>query len=221
MKDQEPRRELHLFFASENSSAVILFRTRNSLYRLIGWDTETDKFDPGQWIKSRIFEDECALSPDGKHFLYSGMQKNSSDVFAAISTPPYFTAVAFFSESVKHDLCGFFVDNATVAFRNTNFGSDGETLACGLNIDHSRDYWRHLRTPSEWEKTQNDEIERIKLMSDRRIGQPADMIDRYRCDGAKLYRKMASGDQLLKDFSDMEFEAIKAPYQGVPPDNQT
>ena len=41
------------------------------------------------------------------------------------------------------------------------------------------------------------------------------LLECYHCDGAKLYRKTAKGLELLLDCSDMEFEPIQAPYEGV------
>ncbi len=50
----KPRRELHLFFAAENFSAVILYRASGSLHRLVSWDANGHKIVPGQWVKTRV-----------------------------------------------------------------------------------------------------------------------------------------------------------------------
>jgi len=66
---KEPRRELHLFFATENSTAVILYRAKSQLFRLISWKSRSNEFKLGQWIKAQVHPPGCALSPDGRHFL--------------------------------------------------------------------------------------------------------------------------------------------------------
>lgn len=213
--NEKPRQELHLFFASQNTRAVILYRATNSLYRLIGWDTNSDRFEPGQWLKPRVFEHDCALSPDGRHFLYAAMQKGTSDAFMAISKPPYFTAVAYFPNMDSYSVNGFFIDNTTLSFSRAATGGAEITLSCGLHIDRDEKYWQHLRTAPKRKNIPDEEIARIRAIIDERRGQLAALIDDYHCDGAKLLRKTSGKDNLLQDFSDMQFEAIRAPYDGV------
>lgn len=64
------------------------------------WDRRTDTFTLGQWLKGRIYERRCDLSPDGKHFIYvamdgkwSGLSKGS---WSASARVPYLKALAFF-----------------------------------------------------------------------------------------------------------------------------
>jgi len=35
---------------------------------LIGWNTSNDTFQQGQWLRGRIYERRCDLSPDGNYF---------------------------------------------------------------------------------------------------------------------------------------------------------
>lgn len=212
----EPKRELHLFFARNNLDAVILYRARKTLYRLIGWQTQRDEFTFGQWIKSRVYEGACALSPDGKHFMFSSTQKGTSDYYMAISKPPYFTAIEFATGLDSYSCGGFFLDDQTVSFLHTADDGRVNVLKSGFRLDRSKAHWPSLRSWSERKEMPNDEWERLLLKHRERCRFSTENPAVYRCEGARLFRITDQGAQLLKDFSDMKFETIKAPYQGVP-----
>ena len=192
---QGPRRELHLFFATENSRAVVLYRAKNGLFRLITWETKEDSFEPGQWLKSTIDVSKCALSPDGRHFSFFALSKDAKDWYQAISKPPFFTAVELFSGLTPIGCGAHFLNRDTISLRSASSKTARAKLPCGLMLE--------LR-PSE-----------TPLVCAHSKGQIADAFERYHSDGAKLYRKTASGNTLIKDFGNMQFESIKAPYEGV------
>ncbi|MEM9787740.1 MAG: hypothetical protein AAF801_14650, partial [Pseudomonadota bacterium] len=106
---------LHLFFATENSSALILRRAKDRLYNLIAWDRETDSFVEGQWIKKYVRPDGCSLSPDGRHFLYvvtnADGRQTASEHYTVISRPPWFTALALFPQGGLWQRGGRFLSN--------------------------------------------------------------------------------------------------------------
>jgi hypothetical protein len=56
----------------------------------------------GQWLKGRIYERRCDLSPDGKFFLYFAMNgkwtSEARGAWSAISRAPYLKALALFSK---------------------------------------------------------------------------------------------------------------------------
>ncbi|MEW2913001.1 hypothetical protein [Leisingera sp. JC11] len=213
---EEPRRELHLFFAVENSTAVILYRAKSSLYRLISWDTKGDTFFLGQWIKTRVFEPACAVSADGKYFVYSAMHRGTPDVFTALSIAPYFTALEFKTGLTSFDAGGYFVDKDTVTFHHTM--SDGGTiqLDCGLRQDTDWKNWSHCRNAKDAGISYHEQIALRESVQSKR-GKITSLLDCYECVGSKLFRKTAEGLELLLDCSFMQFEAIKAPYDGCSP----
>jgi hypothetical protein len=62
------------------------------------WHTDTDQFDEGQWLKARIYERRCDLSPDGKLLTYfAANHKQPYYSWTAISKPPFLTALALWS----------------------------------------------------------------------------------------------------------------------------
>ena len=63
-----PSLRLHLFHAREASKTVILRQGPSSTYRMILWDRDGERFQDRQWLKYKVDEDRCDLSPDGAHF---------------------------------------------------------------------------------------------------------------------------------------------------------
>jgi len=62
---------------------------------LIHWRTDTDEFEEGQWLKGRIYERRCDLSPDGSLLVYfAATHKKPFGTWTAISKPPFLTALA-------------------------------------------------------------------------------------------------------------------------------
>ncbi len=64
------------------------------------WNRDDDSFQMGQWLKGRIYERRCDLSPNGEFFLYFAMNgKWQSEVkgsWSAISRAPFLKALALF-----------------------------------------------------------------------------------------------------------------------------
>jgi hypothetical protein len=86
---------LYCLQASEAPTAVIFRRGPSKKVLLIKWDTENDTFEEGQWLKGRIYERRCDLSPNGKLLVYfAATWKQPYQSWTAVSRPPYFTALA-------------------------------------------------------------------------------------------------------------------------------
>lgn len=61
---------VHAILARERSCAVVFRRGPSDKIAVIGWDLNNDEFTLGQWLRGRIYEYRCDLSPDGKYLLY-------------------------------------------------------------------------------------------------------------------------------------------------------
>jgi len=68
--------------------------------QLVTWSTKSDTFAKGQWLRGRLYERRCDLSPSGEKLVYfvakHHLQKidpSYSSAWTAISKPPYFTAL--------------------------------------------------------------------------------------------------------------------------------
>ena len=109
---------LHVIFAREANVGVVIRRGPSKQTRLILWNTSTDEFVPGQWIKGRVYERRCDLSPDGKLFVYFALDGHwkgpTGGAFTAVSRPPYFTAIGLWPQGHTWQGGGLFVKNDLV-----------------------------------------------------------------------------------------------------------
>lgn len=79
------------------------------------WNLETDVVTPGQWLKGRIYEHRCDVSPNGELFVYFAAnhkgEKWDEGSWTAISRPPYLTALALWFKGDCWDGGGLFDGN--------------------------------------------------------------------------------------------------------------
>ena len=118
---------IHVLFARDASSAVVVRRGPTRHTALIGWDRKTDKFQLGQWLYGRIYERRCDLSPDGKHLIYFAMNGRwASSVkgsWTAISRAPYLKAVSLFAKGDCWHGGGLF-QSSTAYWLNDGYGHE-------------------------------------------------------------------------------------------------
>lgn len=79
--------------------AVLFCRKPRKWTQLVKWNTATDTFEQGQWIRGRLLTRSADLSPDGSRLIYHLTRYPSSgkEDYTVISRPPYFTAIACWS----------------------------------------------------------------------------------------------------------------------------
>ena len=61
---------LFILLATGVPVGVVIRRGPSGQVLLIKWDLENDAFEHGQWLKARVYERRCDLSPDGNLLLY-------------------------------------------------------------------------------------------------------------------------------------------------------
>lgn len=215
---EDPVVRLHLFFARDVHKAVILRQGPTQVWRMILWDRRDDTFLDGQWTRQRVYPERCALSPDARHFIYFMLDghwdHDGKGAYTALSQPPYWTALALFP--VGHTWWG-----GGRFFDAVHYESDGETDIIGrdegmmrvFRVPVSREYPDGLRrkdgtafAPEPPRRGNRDVLlKRIVAADDH-------PLDRYDTVGGRLYRRSGSDLELIRDFTDMAFEAIRAPY---------
>jgi hypothetical protein len=88
---------LHVLLARTSSQALVIRRGPSKHACTIGWNRARDTFEDGQWLRGRIYERRCDLSPDGKWFLYFAMNGHWSSAtrgsWTAISRTPWLRAI--------------------------------------------------------------------------------------------------------------------------------
>jgi hypothetical protein len=87
---------ISVLLARQAPVGVIFRRGPSKRVLMIRWDLERDTFEAGQWLKGRVYADQCDLSPRGEFLIYCAANHKGEDfgTWTAISRPPYFTALA-------------------------------------------------------------------------------------------------------------------------------
>jgi hypothetical protein len=94
---------IHVLLAAAAPIGLVIRRGPSKCVATILWDRKRDKFQLGQWLKGRIYERRCDLSPNGKYFLYFAMNgkwdSEARGSWTAISRAPYLKALAIFPKA--------------------------------------------------------------------------------------------------------------------------
>lgn len=224
---EDPVVRLHLFFATENDCALIVRQGPTRQFRMILWHRDTDTFEDGQWVKQKVYIERCSLSPDGRHFIYfmlDGKWSNETrGSYTALSRPPYWTALSLFPGGDTWGGGGVFLDNVHYwasgdvdiigrdeGLSRVRLGEPEKGCTTGIRLVSGGraplDRAATRRLLAEPQTTDTGELFR------RMAVPPTDALSRYDTMGGKLYRRSGQDLELIRDFTDMEFEPIRAPY---------
>jgi len=92
---------VHILLASEARTAVAIRRGPSKTCCTVEWDRRKDTFRVGQWVRHRIYERRCDLSPDGMYLIYfalNGKWESKTKVsWTAISRVPFLNAIGLWS----------------------------------------------------------------------------------------------------------------------------
>jgi hypothetical protein len=119
-EQQEPKDwcRLYLLYASASPQAIILRRGPTKWVQQIAWNTETDTFTYGQWLRGGIKTYDCDVSPSGDYLIYFaqkyGVKDPAYETFTAVSKTPTFTALTLWSLGDSWAGGGIFVDEHTL-----------------------------------------------------------------------------------------------------------
>ncbi|MBC8025745.1 MAG: hypothetical protein H7Y89_07125 [Steroidobacteraceae bacterium] len=98
MSDENPRDPATRIFGvvARAAPVVVLIRRGPSKHvLLLTWNTLKHEFRAGQWLKGRIYEERCDLSPSGDKLIYlAANHRGELGTWTAISRPPFLTALA-------------------------------------------------------------------------------------------------------------------------------
>lgn len=147
---------LYGLLAREAPVGVIFRRGPSRWVQLIRWNTETDEFEPGQWLKGRVYERRCDLSPDGRLLGYFALApRGDTYSYTAISRPPYFTALAIWFKEDCWSGGGLFESNHEFLINNS-----GAMHKTPLEIPHLT--VRDAALPIG----EDDPIQRVRMLRD-------------------------------------------------------
>jgi hypothetical protein len=182
--------------------AVILRRGPSQWYHVIRWNTTDDTFDHGAWVKGRIYEEKCDISPDGRFFVYFIHQGTRfgtrfTHAWTAVSRVPWLTALVVWPQGMTYGGGGRFLDNRRLAVSvDEYFVPDSDKPVRGLEF--SADWPKEIRAPS-------DQIADADWSGLDRRGNA--IFTR----GGRLFRRRSDGDVLIADFTDLKPDPQPAP----------
>jgi len=106
---------LHVLLARDAKIGLVIRRGPSKSICTVLWDRERDIFTLGQWIRGRIYERRCDLSPNGKHLIYFAMngrwQSETKGSWTAISRVPYLKAITLLAKGDCWHGGGLFLTN--------------------------------------------------------------------------------------------------------------
>ena len=217
-----PTVRLYLFFANESDKALILRRAKDRLYNLIGWDRLDDSFTEGQWIKKYVRPEFCSLSPNGQYFMYyvanADMRQRASEHYTVISLPPWFTALALFPQGGLWCAGGHFLSNKQYVIEGGAAAKDIIGRATGLQQIVKGEKTKDCRTGLRLRNGQPAPLSRAlrNQLLNGEAPQRNSALDQYEAHAGCLYRLRNGDRHLIRDFTEMEPQFIRAPYETRP-----
>lgn len=101
---------LHAILAREANVAVVLARARSKQTACYLWDRTNDTFTLGQWVKAKVYQYRCDISPHGKYWIYLAIN-NSGKIYTGVAIAPYFKAIDFYEKADTWNGGGLFIEN--------------------------------------------------------------------------------------------------------------
>ncbi len=123
---------LYAVLARDAPFGVIFRRGPSKQVLLIGWNTSDDTFQLGQWLKGRIYERRCDLSPKGDLLVYfAAKYREPHRSWTVVSRPPFLTALAMWPKGDGWGGGGHFQSQSRLAL---NHREDEFRLAAGFTV---------------------------------------------------------------------------------------
>src|SRR5689334_10667690 len=112
----KPSTRLYVLLARKAPIGVVFRRGPSKQVLLLSWNTETHEIRKGQWLKGRIYEHRCDLSPSGEKLIYfAANQRQPMYSWTAVSRPPFLTALALWPKGDAWGGGGLFENERTLA----------------------------------------------------------------------------------------------------------
>jgi hypothetical protein len=135
---QTPPR-LFVLFARDAPVGVVLRRGPSAWTQVIRWDTARDVFTDGAWLKGRIYEEKCDVSPDGEllvYFCHHGrFREGYTDSWTAVSRVPWLHALALWPSGTTYGGGGRFLDRRKLVLRAGTAKTHPDHPARGLVVE--------------------------------------------------------------------------------------
>jgi hypothetical protein len=128
----KPSTRLYVILARRAPMGIVFRRRPSKQVLLVSWNTEKHEFRMGQWLKGRIYERRCDLSPSGEKLVYfAANQRAPVFTWTAVGRPPFLTALAMWPNGSAWGGGGLFRNERTLSL---NHGTGGLVLANGFRL---------------------------------------------------------------------------------------
>lgn len=145
---------LTLAIAKDAPIGVVCVVMKAGLSRLFLWDTDTDTFTPGQFLKADAVIQ--SISSDGKYFGYTAYSHyRQPQRYVCIARPPYFTALAFFPTSSLSRAGINFADDSRVIVNADNDTSVPDEIKASCPFEVDRESMLRLAISSQCDDSRN------------------------------------------------------------------
>jgi hypothetical protein len=132
---------LHVLLAREAKVGLVIRRGPSKSVCTVLWNRERDTFKLGQWMRGRIYERRCDLSPNGTRFIYFAMngrwQSETKGSWTAISRVPYLKAMSLFANGSCWHGGGLFLSDKEFWL---NDGYEHTALRTAKEVRRDEDY---------------------------------------------------------------------------------
>lgn len=116
---KQPSCRLYVILARDGRSAVVFRRGPSKQVQVLRWWLDDDRLEEGQWLKGRIYERRCDLSPDGELLIYFAAKWTGPyQTWTAVSRPPYLSALALWPKGDAWGGGGLFMSSKTIGLNH-------------------------------------------------------------------------------------------------------
>ena len=179
---------LYCLLAREARSGVIFRRGPTRHVLLIKWNLDGDTFEFGQWLKGRIYERRCDLSPSGDRLIYfAATYKEPLMSWTALSKPPWLTAIALWPKGDGWNGGGFFNTDTDLVLNHPQDQSElqpdsdlGDVRVTGYAPYRGEDdtVYHHLLRRGGWEFIQEAVWKKHENKRPNAIGELIEMLNK-------------------------------------------
>jgi hypothetical protein len=110
---------IYAILARDGRSAVVFRRGPSRQVLVLRWWLDDDRIETGQWLKGRIYERRCDLSPDGDLLIYFAAKwETPMSTWTVVSRTPYLTALALWPKGDAWGGGGVFMGPKTIGINH-------------------------------------------------------------------------------------------------------
>jgi hypothetical protein len=103
---------LHVLIANKSKEAIVIRKGPSKSTAIIRWNRQNDTFTLGQWLRGKIYQFRCDISPHGKYWIYFAIDSRGKQ-YTAVALTPYLKAIDFYEKDDGWNGGGLFTNEKT------------------------------------------------------------------------------------------------------------